>query len=132
MNIKDYVGALQKCDLLICVKPDKRKKTPHFTVVDPITGRFCDICISEAKYTKRYHYGDLRLTKLESKELQEWMISTANYSIGKLTITNYETIVDLWNHYNPDLKLNDDITQPDYSLLYKTGRSLVFKLLEGE
>lgn len=137
MYTKYYVGTLHPSELLVCIKPDKRKKTPHFTVTDPMTSHSRDIRLKEAKYYRRYHDGDLTLTKYECDLLQNWLKSASTYIHysnikDKSTITNYDVLMDLWNQHNPDLKMDTNTVQQDYSSLYKNSRSLVSKLLEGE
>lgn len=100
--------------VLIHVRSDEGDYEPHFhleIINNHIKG--C-IKIAKAEYFNHKGYHKLCFNKSEAEELNKWM-GRINQDTG---LSNYKTIVNIWNSgKGNNIKLNPDISQPNYSLL---------------
>ena len=112
------VGVVEKGNYLIYVNTDDSGNLPHFHCVDASTrGNEFHTCIRIDTAEYFIHEGkENKITNIrERKALDKFLREP--FSKPKFNGTNWEYIVMIWNMNNSNADVDEDLEQPDYTLL---------------
>lgn len=116
------VGIVKPGNYLIFVNTDDPGKIPHFHVVDATSngkdkkkGFSTCICIDKPEYFIYGNKTDKITNGGQRKALDTFLRQPFQYK--KFNGTNWEYIVMIWNMNNSEVTIDEDVVQPDYTLL---------------